>query len=97
MNFGSLAKKKQKTQKQKENGHSNTKIKDFWVEINTVTCCVFNKLNISVRFLSQKKKKCKIIILITFDESNNLLWFLKMKKKKKILLSNYNIIYYSGF
>ena len=58
MNFGSLAKKKQK---QKENGHSNTKIKDFWVEINTVTCCVFNKLNISVRFLddSQPKKEKK--------------------------------------
>ena len=48
--------KKTKKQKQKENGHSNTKIQDFWVEINTVTCCVFKKLNVSVRFLSQKKK-----------------------------------------
>lgn len=27
--------------------HNNTKIQDSWVEINTATCCVFNKLNIS--------------------------------------------------
>jgi len=44
-----------KKEKRKKRRHNNTKIQDFWVEINTATCCVLNKLNISLRFLSKKK------------------------------------------